>query len=407
MSEPITRRVFLARTGAVALGMAAPGWLGAFAQSGAIALAKGQRAPTDRVLVVCQLGGGNDGLNALVPFKDPKYFQLRPNLGIAAETVLDIDGRLGLNPALDGLHRLFLDKRAAAVCNVGYPNPNRSHFRSMEIWQTAAPETHASEGWLGKYVANISSQGQPSVVDAVGLSTERPLALASKTASVPCFSSLDDIKAMAGDTQLDAMLRQAQKGSSPKDADAQKASLAALDAMKIIGERMAGWQPQTVFGTDPFGTAFRQAAQVVAKLPETRVVYISVGGFDTHARQLATQNRLLGNLGDALKAFDDEMVAIGKGDKTTVAVFSEFGRRTFENASEGTDHGAAGPVFLVGGGVNAGVHGSGIDLQNLHDGDLIYNVDFRDVYAELLGWMGADPKPILSYTGKPLGALKA
>lgn len=407
MDHGITRRDFLQRTGAVAIGLAAPGWLGAFAQGEARRALQGRKPTSNRVLVVCQLSGGNDGLNTLIPYRDPRYASLRPSLAVPAERVIDLDGAIGLHPALEPLGALFREGRAAAVQRVGYPNPNRSHFRSMEIWHTADPVRPRRDGWLGRYVAQLAEHGRATSVTAVGLTNERPLALSSPSASVPCFASLEDIARFGGDPEVEALLRRAQRGDKA-DPAVRRATEGALDAASLLKGRLGGVALRETFRTDPFGSALSQAARLVLALPEVRVVYVAVGGFDTHSRQAETHERLLGGLGAALAAFDREMRGRGMGDRVLVAAFSEFGRRSYENASLGTDHGAAGPVLLVGGGLRPGLHGPAPNLGDLSDGDVPFAVDFRDVYAELLsGWLSADPAPILGSPRPRLGVLRA
>ncbi|MFN3683701.1 MAG: DUF1501 domain-containing protein [Fimbriimonadaceae bacterium] len=406
MDHGITRRDFLRRTGGVAVGLAAPGWLGAFARGESLRAAQGRKAASNRVLVVCQLSGGNDGLNTLIPYRDPRYAPLRPSLALPAERVLDLDGSIGLHPALEPLLGLFREGRAAAVQRVGYPNPNRSHFRSMEIWHTADPERPRRDGWLGRYVAQLAERGQASVASAVGLTTELSLALSSPSASVPCFASLEEVARFGGDPEVEALVRRAQTGGKA-DPAIRRATEGALDAAALLRSRLAGVALKEEFGNDPFGSALSQAARLVLAMPETRVVYVAVGGFDTHARQAESHERLLRGLGLALASFDREMRARGLGDRVLVATFSEFGRRAYENASQGTDHGAAGPVLLVGGGLRPGLHGPAPNLGELSDGDVPFSVDFRDVYAELLsGWLSADPAPILGPSRRPAGFLK-
>lgn len=245
----------------------------------------------------------------------------------------------------------------------------------------------------------MDTVGAANPVYALGLSTEKPLALAGKTASVPCFASLADIQNMIGDPDTERMLREIQ-GMDAKagslEAVVQKANRTALDAMDVLASQLGKYTPKQTYANDPFGNGFKQIAQLIATSPQTRIVYFSTGGFDTHARQAESHGRLMTNFANAISSFQTEMEACGKADKVIVLVFSEFGRRVAENGSQGTDHGAAGPMMLIGKKVKGGFHGSNPDLQNLVSGDLKFETDFRSVYAAALDqWIGGDSGVVL------------
>jgi len=232
-----------------------------------------------------------------------------------------------------------------------------------------------------------------------------------KKVSIPCFASLVDIQNMVGDPDAERMLRQIQGAQAPVGSNervVQDANKSALDAMAELSKKLKNYTPNAAYGTDAFGNGFKQIAQLIATSPATRVVYFSAGGFDTHARQAEIQEKLLKGFSDAVNTFQKEMEALGKADKVIVLVFSEFGRRCYENASGGTDHGQAAPMMLIGKNVKGGFHGTTPDLQNLADGDLKWNVDFREVYAMALDkWMGGDSALVLGQAYKPMDALKA
>jgi uncharacterized protein (DUF1501 family) len=391
----------------IAVGLVAPRWLATIAHADVLRQAKGGKAMSDTVLVVCQLSGGNDGLNTVVPYGDAEYYRLRPNLGIAEGKVLKIDERMGFHPALAGLAELYREKKVAVVQNVGYPKSNRSHFKSMEIWQSASPEGSMKGGWIGRHLDQQMGQNPLNPVYALGLSTEKPLSLVGKQASVPCFASLADLKSMIGDPDMERMLREIQ-GQDAKSGSVtravQQANKSALDAISILSKQLDGYQVRQTYANDAFGNGFKQIAQLIATSPSTRVVYFSAGGFDTHARQPDQHEKLLRGFGDGLLAFQREMEAIGKADKVVVLAFSEFGRRAAENASQGTDHGQAGPMFLVGNRVKGGLHGANPDLVNLANGDIEFRQDFRGVYAATLDqWMGGDSQIVLGEKFAPVG----
>ncbi|MBN9501886.1 MAG: DUF1501 domain-containing protein [Armatimonadetes bacterium] len=399
MSELISRRDAIKRGGLIAVGLVAPRWLSTIAEADVLQVAKGGKIAKDTVLVVCQFSGGNDGLNTVIPYANKLYYQMRPTIGIEEDKVVKLNDQMGLHPAMAPLGELYKQGKVAIVQNVGYPQPNRSHFKSMDIWQSASPDSKLRYGWIGRHMDFVAGHGTGNPVYALGLSTEKPLALAGKTASVPCFASLADIQAMIGDPDSERMLRAIQgmdaKPGSPESV-VQQANKTALDAMDVLATQLQKFTPKQTYGTDPFGQGFKQISQLIATSPQTRIVYFSTGGFDTHARQIDTQNKLLGNFANAVSAFQAEMEACGRADKVVVLVFSEFGRRVAENGSQGTDHGAAGPMLLIGKKVKGGLHGANPDLANLMNGDLKYQIDFRQVYASTLDtWIGGDSGVVL------------
>lgn len=396
MSKDITRRDFLKSTAIIAVGAAAPPWLASIAKADMLKLSKGGVLDPDNILVVCQLSGGNDGLNTVIPYTDSVYYSARPSLAVPEARVLKLNESLGLHPNLGGFEKLFKAGKLAIVQNVGYPNPNRSHFRSMEIWQTANPDMPEQYGWLGKYLDDQLKVGSTNPVLALELGRTKSAAFNSKVASVPCFASLADVKALVGDEDAERFLREIQgMGGGADQASVRQATTAALDAMAELNASIDKHQSKFTYANDAFGQGFKQLAQLIATSPKTRVLYFSGGGFDTHSQQAADHERLLKGLGDAISTFMDEMALLGKSEKVTVMVFSEFGRRVRENGSAGTDHGAAAPMFVVGGKVKGGLIGDKPDLQNLDRGDLKWRTDFRQVYATLLDeWMGAESAKI-------------
>lgn len=409
MSDLLSRRDLFRVGGLIAIGLTTPRWLSSIAKADVIRHAKGAKAPKDTVLVVCQLSGGNDGLNTVVPWANKTYYELRPQLAIGEDKVLKLTNDVGFHPAMSALADLYKAGKVAIIQNVGYPRPNRSHFKSMEIWQSASPETNIKYGWLGRHFDHQMNTGPLNPVVALGLSTDKPHALSGKNASIPCFASLTDIQSMVGDPDAERMLRQIQGPDAPVGSTArvvQQANKAALDAMAQLSKQLAGFTPKQTYANDPFGNGFRQIAHLIATSPQTRVIYFSAGGFDTHARQAESHERLLTGFSNAVSAFQKEMEGLGKDKNVIVLVFSEFGRRCYENASAGTDHGAAGPMFLIGSSVKGGLHGPLPDLANLQDGDLKFSIDFREVYATTLdGWMGGDSEVVLGQKFNKVDAL--
>lgn len=410
MSDLLSRRDLFRVGGMIAIGLTSPRWLSSIAKVDVIRRAGGGKAAKDTVLVVCQLSGGNDGLNTVVPYANQLYYDLRPQLAVGEDKVLKLTNEVGFHPTMTGLADLFKQGKVAIIQNVGYPKPNRSHFKSMEIWQSASPNSELKHGWIGRHFDQQSLTGPLNPVVALGLSTDKPHALGGKVASIPCFASLTDIQSMVGNPDAERMLRQIQGPDAPAGSTArvvQQANKAALDAMAQLSKQLSGFTPKETYGNDPFGNGFRQIAHLIATSPQTRVVYFSAGGFDTHARQAEAHERLLTNFSNGVSAFQKEMEALGKDKNVIVLVFSEFGRRCYENASAGTDHGAAGPMFLIGSSVKGGLHGPLPDLENLQDGDLKYSIDFRDVYATTLdSWMGGDSEVVLGQKFNRVDALK-
>jgi uncharacterized protein (DUF1501 family) len=411
MGSDFSRRDLFKKGGVLAVGMMTPPWLASVAKADLLKAASGKSADSDTVLIVCQFSGGNDGLNTFVPHKDPEYYKNRKTVGIPASEVLDMNDGLGMHPNMTGLHELYKGGKVAVIQNVGYPNPNRSHFKSMDIWQSASPDEAYNNGWIGRHFEREMAAGDFTAISGIGLSTEKPRALMSDDASIPCFASLADIQQMVGDADSEKLLRQIQ-GREAKSGTAtrtiQQASNTALDAMSALKTKLSTYKAVGKYPErDRFGTGFKQIAQLVATSPQTRVIYFSTGGFDTHARQATNHGNLMKGFSDSVKVFMDEMEAIGKADKVVILVFSEFGRRVAENGSAGTDHGKAGPMILIGNKVKGGVYGPNPDLQDLHQGDLRWKTDFRQVYATALDdWLGSDSEVVLGGEFEKMGLIK-
>lgn len=406
----LTRRDVLRNGGLLAVGLMAPPWLASIAKADMVRTSTGGKIDPEAVLVVCQLSGGNDGLNTVVPVTSDTYYKMRPTLAIPKDQALGFADGLAFHPAMTGMHELYKKGQVAVIQNVGYPNPNRSHFRSMDIWQSASPDDKMRSGWIGRHFDINAASAKLDPVAAIGLSTEKPRALTAKTASIPCFASLADIQSMVGDADMEKLLRDVQGAPAAEGSTAraiQQANISALDAVSALNTKLKGYSPKGIYGEDAFGRGFKQITQLIAVSPQTRVIYFSVGGFDTHARQVDSHKNLMSGFSNGLKSFMDEMEALGKADKVMVLVFSEFGRRTYENGSAGTDHGSAAPMFLVGSRVKGGVYGPNPDLLDLQDGDIKHKIDFRQVYATALDdWLGSDSKVVLGGSFDRIAAIK-
>jgi uncharacterized protein (DUF1501 family) len=342
-----------------------------------------------RVLVVINLQGGNDGLNTVVPYASPEYYRYRPTIGVAPNDVLHIDAAVGLNPALAPLKALYDRGLVAIVQGAGYPNPDHSHFRSTEIWQTAVPESYAQTGWLGRY---LDTAGLPSrnLFNAVALAPVLPEALIARTVDVP---AIDALRGYGLVSDRDRSQRAAFAGDAgDTNLPFRSPFLASVAEIEDHAERGAAELPKLVGGytttaqypATPLGRSLALAAQIIGSNLGTRVLYVQYGSFDTHVSQKPTQDRLLRELADGLAAFSTDLGAHGNDKRTLTMTFSEFGRRVAENANRGTDHGEAAPMFLVGGEVRGGLYGAHPSLDRLDNGDAIYTVDFRSVYATVI-----------------------
>jgi len=367
----------------------------------------------DTILVVVQLTGGNDGLNTVVPFNHDGYRKARPKLAIPATDVLKINESLGLHPSAKGLSKLLEAGKLAIVQGVGYPNPNRSHFESMDIWQTCQRKgTPRSTGWLGRF---LDASHRPTDIDAPAVHVgpeKQPLALAAENVRVPSFASPESFRLNDTDNgKLRAAIRElANRGEGQSDPllnFVQSSTQSALATSDRIAEALRDHHTPINYPESALAKHLKTIAQLIDAELKTRVYYVELDGFDTHSQQPAAHAALLQQLGDAMRAFVDDVEHCGHGKRTLVMTFSEFGRRVAENASQGTDHGAAAPMFLAGTRVRAGLVGEHPNLDELEDGDVTFHTDFRQVYATLLElWLGWSSKSVLGGTFKPIDTLR-
>lgn len=408
MSISTTRREFLRTTlgasAVLSLGTAAPAFL-------LNAAAQAPASVEETILVVVELTGGNDGLNTVAPYADDAYRKARPKLGLSADQVLKIDDYCGFHPSLRGCADLLEAGQLAVVQGVGYPNPNRSHFESMDIWHTCYHKTQPrADGWLGRYLdAARNEVGRD--VPALHLGSEKqPLALTAQHVRVPSIQSLERFRLLGADRQqLQATIRElAAERQAPADGlleFVQTSTSAALNASERVEAAAKEYKTDAVYPETDLATKLRTVAQLIDAGLGTRVYYVSLDGFDTHSEQAEAHAALLKQWSEAVSTFIKDLIQHSHGQRVLVVTFSEFGRRLAENASEGTDHGAAAPVFLAGPRVAAGLHGKPPALTDLDDGDPRHHTDFRQVYATLLGdWLKWPSEPILGarYQSLPL-----
>lgn len=361
--------------------------------------AHGKDAP---ILVFMQLGGGNDGLNTVIPLQNDHYRRARPRLGRIEAEALRLNDTTGLHPALTGLKSLYDDGLLGILQGVGYPNPNRSHFRSTEIWHTASSEDrNPAHGWLGRFFDNACPGLPPETGIALTESTPQAFAGASGmgiTFTDPNrFRFNDDLDPMDG-----ASIGMATGQHAPGHTDAlsflERTDLDARVSSDTLHDTLKRTPEPNGFPRSRLGADLRLIARLIGGSMPTRVYYCSQGGYDTHANQLNTHARLLQDLGDSLQAFWTELKRQGNTRRVCMMVFSEFGRRVAENGSQGTDHGAAAPVLLLGGPFPPGLHGPLPSLapEDLRRGDPVHHTDFRHLYATLLAnHLQADPATIL------------
>lgn len=416
---PITRREFV-RGGVAAftLGFSAPAFLSDLAR------AQGQ---TRRNLVVLYLSGGNDALSTLIPYGDPQYYARRPTVAVPAGNVLQIGtdaagNALGLHPRLTGLHAIYGAGGLAIMQRTGYPNSSRSHFQGADIWSTADPSSPQGAGWLGRYLDRLPSPVDP--LTAWSTVRETPRTLLARTVGVPSIPDVpqyafaspnggaDAQAARASATRISSHLPVDQPHLAFVNATAQ-AAFATLDRVA----RVAGYRPTTIYPNNGLALALRTVAGALVNGVGTRVFWVQTGGFDTHAGQNpnaanGTYTNLMATVDGALLAFYSDLRNQGLLNDTLLLQFSEFGRRIDENGSQGTDHGAAGIMLAMGGGVRGGLYGTAPNLRVAPDNptlenasrDVRHETDFRSVYASVVDrWLGGDSVGVLggNFRGGP------
>lgn len=421
-----TRRIFMQRSlGLISTATTLPMFLqnAAFAIDDPMGTPEGAaRAgiPDDRVLVVVQLGGGNDGLNTVVPFGNNRYYDARPNIAIPEDDVLKFkdqrnkhaDG-IGLHPAMEPMMDLYNQGVVAMLQGVGYPNPNRSHFKSMDIWHTANVEGEGQgHGWIGRYFDNAcKGQPEPEPNLCISIGSSAPLATQGKRIQPIAFED-PNLFRWSGD-QLHPDLAKAydriNRAGVVEDVDEETPAAflmrTALDA-QVASDKIRDAMKRSPQVSYP-GTGLAESMKMIASMIQaglsTRVYYADLGGFDTHAGQPYAHATRLREFAGAVKAFYQDLKKQGNEKRVLIMTFSEFGRRVKQNASQGTDHGTAAPMFLIGDMLKPGIYGPHPSLEKLDDnGDLVHQIDFRSVYTTILRqWMKADAEAILGGQFKP------
>lgn len=342
------------------------------------------RPDWQNLLILVELQGGNDGLNTVIPYRDPLYYQLRPQLALPSDSVIRLNDQLGFHPALQALHPVWKNREMAIVQGVGYPDPNLSHFRSIEIWETGSDSDElVSQGWLSRL---FSDNPTPDAYAADGV-VIGDQALGPLTGGSARTLVLPGGRRGLRKTQMEGRHHQVRPNDS------------LLHILKVEGDyvrasdKMFQARPlKTKFPSTGFGRTIEQAAKVIASDNQVAVIKVGIGGFDTHAGQQNPHNRILGNLGDGLAALRKALIELGRWDSSLIMTYSEFGRRPMENMSGGTDHGTASVQFLMGGRVKGGLYGQYPSLKRLVGGNLQHSIDFRSMYSTVIDeWWGADP----------------
>lgn len=404
----ISRRDFVQQgLAVVSLGLAVPS---VFSKAVAAAAEESSAASVSgKTLIVVQMAGGVDGLNTVIPFTNPAYRQNRQALAVAEKDMLPVDDRIAFHPSFAKVKDIFDQGKLAVIEGVGYPNPNFSHFKAMDIWQFADPEGKINEGWLGRYFEGLTdSEGHP--LTGLSYGNRLPEAFQSPKVSIPAVSTLEAY--------------QLQNAASDPNPDLRRTSLMKLyDVYRPANTRFAAlldttldnayqssielndahntYKPAVTYPQSSLATGMRLLAELIdsggsAGATPLRVGHVFIGGFDTHTNQDATLTRLLRDTSEAINAFWADVNAHGHGDDVLIMTWSEFGRRVKENAQVGTDHGSAGPMFVIGNGVKGGFYGEPPSLSNLDNGNLRYTTDFRSVYATVLEkWLNAPADDVL------------
>ncbi len=407
----LTRRDFLkAGTAAAVAAAALPPWVtraAAATQHAAVGSSYGDGT----VLVVVQMSGGNDGLNTVVPYGMDGYRKNRPAIGIASDKVLPLTERVGLHPDMTRLWERYQAGQVAVIQGAGYPEPNLSHFRSTDIWLTAVPDGYSNNGWLG---AGLKAAGAVDPLAAISVTDGLSAAFRGGGINVPAIANVQQYQFRTDPrypndraARLDYVHWIYGQGGSSRPGEAYVANEGAtmLTTTQMVQEATAAYQTPVEYPQFALANSLKTVAQLMSANLGTRIYFVQFGGFDTHSNQPNTQARLLGGFSNSVDAFFRDLERAGRADQTLLMTFSEFGRRVQENGSQGTDHGTAAPMFVVGPRVTGGLYGAYPSLTQL-DGNknLNFQVDFRSVYGTVLeGWLGADQAATLGARYETLG----
>ena len=361
-------------------------------------------AISDRVLIVVQMAGGNDGLNTVIPFANGLYYDHRPNLAIPEDQVIPLNADVGLHPSLTEFKSLWDEGVLAIVEGVGYPNPNFSHFKSMDIWRTADPEGKLNDGWLGRYLETLN-QTQEHVFQGLAVDRVLPRELSSQNVAIPIVESIaayhfqsDSAYPGAAHERLQNLLKlyAASPPETPYAVHLNNTIDVAYQSTQALQKSNQAYKSAFEYPDNKFAKGLRLLAQAITGNLGIKVGHITLGGFDTHADQKDQHSRLLKILAEGIYAFYQDLKAHGRDREVVIMTWSEFGRRVKSNASDGTDHGSAGPLFIFGTPVDGGFYGQHPNLGQLDNDNLRFTTDFRIAYATVLEkWLGAPAEAVL------------
>ncbi len=346
----------------------------------------------ERILVVLELTGGNDGLNTIVPYRNDEYYRLRPTIGIPKNSVLKASDEFGFHPNLLGFEKLYKDGKFAVVHGCGYPNPDRSHFVSMRYWHTGVPNAPEERGWVGRFADLYQAEPKSSYI--VNIAKEQSLAVKAGVHGPVVFSDpnrfLRDASPAQKEIFSEVMKRHAKSGNDSLNFVRGVAETAA-ESSEFVKNACNEYRSRMDYGYGEVGTDLKRVAAMIAAKANTRIYYANFGSFDSHASQTSMHVGLFDRLGDAVQGLYYDLKRMGRGKEVAILMFTEFGRRVKENASFGTDHGVASPMYLIGDNVKGGFYGKFPSLTDLDEGDLKMTTDFRSVYATVIKeWMGFD-----------------
>ncbi len=357
-------------------------------------------AESGKKLVIVQLSGGNDGLNTVVPYKNDIYYSSRSNLSIKENDVFKLTDELGFNPGMEKFKELYDNGNLSIINSVGYPNPDRSHFRAMDIWQSGSgSEEYIDTGWLGRYL-DSECEGCANSHHAIEVSDSLSLALKGEKRNGIAVQDPGRFFYTSAENFFSDVGKIYKEGNHPDEHNVEylyKTVVEAMSSAEYVYKTSKIYESRQSYPNGEFGKHLKTIAELIISGIDTSVFYVSLGGFDTHANQKGRQENLLKQMSDGLYAFTEDLKKNDRLNDTLIFTFSEFGRRVAQNASNGTDHGTANNVFLIGGNITKpGFYNSAPNLADLDNGDLKYQLDFRDIYATLLNkWLGADDSAVL------------
>ena len=358
----------------------------------------------ERTLVIVQLAGGNDGLNTLIPYTDNRYYDLHSYLAVPSEEVLDLNGEVGLHPALEKMKRLWDDGILGIVEGVGYSNQSYSHFESMHIWQTADNKGNLNDGWVGRYFESLDNL-EDNIFQGLAVGNILPQECSSIHTSIPVVESIaryklqgDQYYSSSNQKRTEALLKlyAASPQETPYGVLLDNTIESAYKSSEALQEANRNYQSTIQYPNTSLAKSLKLLAEAIIGNLGVKVGHVKIGGFDTHSDQIVEQPELLKKVSEALYAFYQDLKAANKDQDVLIMTWSEFGRRVVSNGSGGTDHGSAAPMFLMGTPVAGGLYGERPDLGNLDKGNLRFTTDFRSVYSTVLEeWLGASPEAIL------------